>query len=244
MKDVRIGILCFQGAFKEHRYSFEKATQLVDKDIELKVEEVRKPSHLNGLDGLVIPGGESTTMSIFLKIGLKIRLGLAIGVLMTIERVEEGIERSHGCRDHVRAEDFMESLRDWMSKKKAMWGTCAGLILLSNNVLDWKNNSQSLIGGLHVTTVRNSYGRQKDSFEAKLTLDEELGGEFPGIFIRAPSIKSIDSEDVRVLATLDRHPVSVCQNQLLATSFHPELTDDYRFHAFFINMCLNTPSIG
>ena len=157
--------------------------------------EVRLPEQLEGLDGLIIPGGEST----------------AIGKLAVTYGLQEAIRR-------------------YAQQGKPVYGTCAGMILLSNDV----GRDQPLLGVMDVKVERNAFGRQLDSFETDLQIPE-LGDEpFPAVFIRAPKIENV-GEDVDVLAFLpDGTPVAARQDNMLVTAFHPELTDDLRFHRYFL----------
>ena len=190
---MKIGVLALQGDFAEHIAMLKK----------LKVEtvEVRLPEHLKGLDGLIIPGGESTT----------------IGKL---------------------ASDFglMEPLREF-GQRHAIWGTCAGAIFLSKSV----RRDQPLLGLMDIQVERNAFGRQVDSFEADLeipALKKATGrdGPYHAVFIRAPIIESV-GEEAKVLATTpDNRIVAAQQGHLLATSFHPELTRDTRFHEYFLSL--------
>ncbi len=190
---MKIGVLALQGDFAEHIAMLRK----------LKVEavEVRLPEHLQGLDGLIIPGGESTT----------------IGKL---------------------ASDFglMEPLREF-GQRHAIWGTCAGAIFLSKSV----RRDQPLLGLMDIQVERNAFGRQVDSFEADLeipALKKATGrdGPYHAVFIRAPIIESVD-KDAQVLAAIaDNRIVAAQQGHLLATSFHPELTGDLRFHEYFLSL--------
>ncbi|HXF83774.1 MAG TPA: pyridoxal 5'-phosphate synthase glutaminase subunit PdxT [Anaerolineales bacterium] len=192
-KDMKIGVLALQGDFAEHIAMLKR----------LKVEtaEVRLPEHLNGLDGLIIPGGESTT----------------IGKLAT-------------------AFNLMEPLRQF-GQRHAIWGTCAGAIFLSKDA----SREQPLLGLMNIKVQRNAFGRQIDSFEADLDIPElkqATGSETPfhAIFIRAPIIESVTG-DAKVLASLpDGRIVAAQQGHLLATSFHPELTNDTRFHEYFLSL--------
>jgi 5'-phosphate synthase pdxT subunit len=190
---MKIGVLALQGDFAEHIVMLRR----------LKVEpvEVRLPEHLKGLDGLIIPGGESTT----------------IGKLAV-------------------AYDLMEPLR-LFGQRHAIWGTCAGAIFLSKDV----SRDQPLLGLMDIKVERNAFGRQLDSFEADLDIPElkQVTGTvnpYHAIFIRAPIIESV-SGDTKVLSTVpDGRIVAAQQGHLLATSFHPELTDDTRFHEYFLSL--------
>ncbi len=199
---VKIGVLALQGAFIEHVKVLE--------ELGAEVKEVRLPKDMEGLDGLIIPGGEST----------------AIGKLM----VRWGL---------------LQPVKDMVNSGKPVWGTCAGMILLAKDIggLD-----QPLIGLMDIKVKRNAFGSQLDSFEADL-LVKGLGTDaFPGVFIRAPLIESIDeSQGVEKLVVLKEHEVAgseeiivgARQGNLLATAFHPELTNDRRFHQLFLDMVDN-----
>ena len=190
---MKIGVLAIQGDFAEHIVMLKR----------LKVEttEVRLPEHLKSLDGLIIPGGESTT----------------IGKLVI---------------------DFnlMEPLRAF-GQRHAIWGTCAGAIFLSKDI----SRDQPLLGLMDIKVARNAFGRQVDSFEADLDIPElkqVTGSKEPyhAIFIRAPIIESVQG-DAKVLSALpDKRIVAAQQGHLLATSFHPELTNDTRFHEYFLSL--------
>jgi 5'-phosphate synthase pdxT subunit len=190
---MKIGVLALQGDFAEHIAMLKR----------LKVEpaEVRLPEHLQGVDALIIPGGESTT----------------IGKL---------------------AEDFglMEPLRSF-GRQHAIWGTCAGAIFLSRDA----RRSQPLLNLMDITVERNAFGRQVDSFEADLEVAElqrvsASKEPYHAVFIRAPIIQSV-SGGARILAsTADGKIVAAQQGHLLATSFHPELTPDTRFHEYFLSI--------
>lgn len=188
MTPVRIGVLALQGDVREH------AAALRDSDA--SVVEVRRPEELDGLDGLVLPGGESTTMG---------KLAAAYGVL--------------------------EPLRQAVAGGLPVYGSCAGLILLAREVLDGKPGQQ-LVGGLDVAVRRNAFGRQVDSFEAAVEMRGVDGGPVSGVFIRAPWVESTGA-GVEVLAEHAGRIVAVRQGDVLATSFHPELTGDRRVHGLF-----------
>lgn len=208
----RIGVLALQGAFREH--------VKILSDLGAEAVEVRKAEHLRGLDGLVIPGGESTSMGLIAQ-----RWGL------------------------------VDPLRQWVQGGHPTWGTCAGMILLAERATHQKEGGQPLLGGLDVTVDRNFFGRQVHSFVGDLDVPA-LGGEpFPVIFIRAPAITDV-APGVNVLARLplnngqttqperDDVIVAVQQGPLLATAFHPELTDDNRWHDYFLQMVRETRAVG
>ncbi len=187
---MKIGVLALQGAFAEHIAALRR----------LKVEAVpvRLPQELVGLDGLIIPGGESTS----------------IGKLMLDYSLRNEIENL--------AKNGLPIL-----------GTCAGMILLAKRNSDAYTES---LGLMAITVRRNAFGRQKDSFETELSIPA-LGEEpFPGVFIRAPVIEQANGE-VEILARLaDGTGVAARQGKILALAFHPELTDDLRFHQYFIDI--------
>ena len=190
---MRIGILAIQGDFAEHIVML--------KHFGVETVEVRLPGHLEGLDGLIIPGGESTTIG---------KLSMDFGLI-----------------DPLR--EFGES--------HAIWGTCAGAIFLSRDA----RRSQPLLGIMDITVERNAFGRQVDSFEADLDIEplKRATGStaaYHAIFIRAPIIESVHG-DAEVISQLpDGRIVAVRQGRLLATSFHPELTLDVRFHQYFLSL--------
>jgi len=232
MRTITIGIVAIQGGFNEHRTAFEKCSQqlAVRDNTELRVVEVRCADDVSAdLDGVVIPGGESTTMGKFLERG--------------------------GFGDRLKA--FIHSQE---SKRPHVWGTCAGLILLANNIEGQKHGGQFHLGGIDVTVSRNYFGRQINSFEAPVNVpdtvassilgsQENISAEFHGVFIRAPAILSCDGEDVCTIATVKRSRhcdnqsedsviVGAEQGPIMATAFHPELTDDTRWHKYFIERIL------
>jgi 5'-phosphate synthase pdxT subunit len=190
---MKIGVLALQGDFAEHINMLKR----------LKVEtvEVRLPEQLKGLDGLIIPGGESTTIG---------KLAEAYGLIQPLQE---------------------------FGKKHAIWGTCAGAIFLSQDA----RRDQPLLGLMDIKVERNAFGRQVDSFEADLDvplLKQSTGKDDPyhAVFIRAPIIESV-GKDARVLASIgDGRIVAAQQGHLLATSFHPELTTDTRFHEYFLSL--------
>jgi len=190
---MKIGVLALQGAFQEH--------QVILEGLGVEVVQVRLPEQLSGLDGLILPGGESTTIG---------KLAVQYGLLEPL--------RAFG-REH------------------AVWGTCAGAIFLSDDT----HRDQPLLALMDITVQRNAFGRQVDSFEIDLDISglalKEAGDEpFHAVFIRAPLIDSVYGR-ARALATLpDGKIVAAQQGRLLATSFHPELTDDSRFHQYFLTL--------
>jgi len=208
MNDMKIGVLALQGDFAEHSAVLRRMGHTA--------VEVRLPRELEGLDGLIIPGGESTTIG-----KLAVQYGL------------------------------MEPIRE-LARAKPVWGTCAGAIFLSQDA----RRSQPLLGLMDIRVERNAFGRQVDSFETELEVPAlaQLNGQaahgnghlapddkpqprpFHGVFIRAPLIEQV-GPGVDVLARLsDGRIVAARQGHLLATSFHPELTGDDRFHRLFLSL--------
>jgi 5'-phosphate synthase pdxT subunit len=190
---MKIGVLALQGDFAEHVAMLQR--------IGVETVEVRLPGKLENLDGLIIPGGESTT----------------IGKLAV-------------------AYDFMEPLRRFGSEK-AIWGTCAGAIFLSKDT----HRSQPLLGLMDIMVTRNAFGRQVESFEADLEIPalkkvDPSDSLYHAVFIRAPLIETVEN-GAQVLARLpDGRIVAAQQERWLATSFHPELTSDDRFHRYFLTL--------
>lgn len=188
MVEVRVGVLALQGAFREHILDLE--------GLGVSAVAVRLPDQLAGLDGLIIPGGEST----------------AIAKLM-------------------RAYGFYEAVRARHAEGMAVWGTCAGAILMATEITDARADQEPL-GLMDATVRRNAYGRQVDSFEADLEI-ADLDAPFRGVFIRAPLIERV-GEHAEVLASHAGHIVAVRDGDLFATTFHPELTGDPRVHRYFL----------
>jgi 5'-phosphate synthase pdxT subunit len=192
---MRIGVLALQGDFAEHGAVLQR--------IGVVPIEVRLAAHLDGLLGLIIPGGESTTIG---------KLAVDFGLI-----------------DPLRA----------FARQHAVWGTCAGAILLSRDA----RRAQPLLELMDITIRRNAFGRQVDSFEVLLQapalsgVDDGREGPFPAVFIRAPLIERVGA-GVEVVARLqDGTIVAARQGRWLATSFHPELTGDDRFHRYFLRLC-------
>jgi len=185
---MKIGILAVQGAFREH-------AQIVS-GLGAETVLVKQRQHLDGVDGLVFPGGESTS----------------IGRLM----------REYGLIDPI---------RDMAKSGTPMFGTCAGMIIMANRI---QGEAEPHLGLMDVEVNRNSFGRQKDSFEADLQI-QGIVGDFPAVFIRAPHIAAVGA-DVKILSHYGERIVAVQQDNLLAISFHPELTGDSRIHAYFLDI--------
>lgn len=184
---MKIGVLALQGAFIEHIKMLQ--------GLGAEAVEVRLPDQLEHVDGLIIPGGESTT----------------IGKLAVMY-------------------NFMEPLRQF-AQTKPVWGTCAGMIFMAKEI----GMDQPLLGIMDIVVERNAFGRQVDSFITDLTV-EGMDAPFRAVFIRAPKLVEVKGS-ARVIGTLaDGTAVAARQNQWLVTSFHPELTEDARFHEYFLHM--------
>ncbi len=195
---MKIGVLASQGAFAEHIAILHQ----------LKVEAlpIRLPRELAGLDGLIIPGGESSSIS-------KLMLDY----------------------------NLMNEVRNLAENGLPILGTCAGMILLASEVSDLDVEP---LGVMNITVRRNAFGRQIDSFEAELSMPVLGEKPFPGIFIRAPLIEQANGE-VEILARLNSDiGVAARQGKLLASAFHPELTDDLRFHQYFIDIVTGNRKFG
>ena len=190
---MKIGLLALQGDFAEHIAMLKR--------LNVETSEVRLPEHLNDLDGLIIPGGESTTIG---------KLAVAYNLLEPLKQ---------------------------FGQRHAIWGTCAGAIFLSKDI----GRDQPLLGLMDIKVQRNAFGRQVDSFETDLDIPElknTTGSDAPyhAVFIRAPIIESVHG-DAKILASVsDGRIVAAQQGHLLATSFHPELTNDTRFHEYFLSL--------
>lgn len=186
---MKIGVLDLQGAVREHVNLLEECG--------CEVIRIKTVEQLANIDGLVMPGGESTT----------------IGKLM----VKYG---------------FVDAILAKAQQGMPIYGTCAGMILLAKNLV---NNQQPLLSLMDITVQRNGFGRQINSFEADLVI-EQIGEPFRAVFIRAPYIHSVDKDDVQVLAKFENKIVMARQANYLVSAFHPELTNDKRIHQYFLNM--------
>ena len=194
----RIGVLAAQGAFSEHIATL--------KQLGAEAIPVRLPRDLENLDGLIIPGGESTTIS---KLMLDYRL--------------------------------TDRIKQLAKAGLPVFGTCAGMILLADDVPD---SEVKPLGLMHIRVRRNAFGRQKESFETELAIPALGKKPFPAVFIRAPKIERLNN-GVEVLAEMnDGSPAAVRQDKLLASAFHPELTGDLRFHRYFLDIITNNKAKG
>jgi pyridoxal 5'-phosphate synthase pdxT subunit len=193
---VTVGVLALQGDVREHLGALAESDALA--------RPIRRPEELDAVDALVLPGGESTTMS---------KLAVTFGLLDPIrKRIADGMP---------------------------VYGSCAGMIMLATTVLDGRADQESF-AGIDMVVRRNAFGRQVDSFEAAVTVDEVAGGDFHAVFIRAPWVEEVGA-GVRVMGRVTSGPaagriVAVRQGNLLATAFHPELTGDLRVHRYFVEM--------
>lgn len=186
---MKVGVLALQGAFREHRIMLEHCG--------VEAVEIRKPDELDDVAGLIIPGGESTT----------------IGKML----IDWGL---------------MEKIKSRAADGMAIYGTCAGMIVLARDIIA---SDQPRLGLMNIKVRRNASGRQRESFEADLNVPEFGPEPVRAVFIRAPYIEEVGPE-VKVLASVDKYAVVARQEKLLATSFHPELTRDDRIHKYFIAM--------
>lgn len=185
---MKIGVLALQGAVAEHIRSIELAGA--------EGVAIKKKEELQEIQGLIIPGGESTT----------------IGKLM-------------------RKYDFMDAIREFSAEGKPVFGTCAGLIVLAKTI---EGQDEAHLELMDMTVARNAFGRQRESFEADLDV-KGIDEPIRAVFIRAPLIRGV-GEQVEVLSSYNGEIVAARQGHLLASSFHPELTDDYRLHQYFVEM--------
>ena len=186
-----VGVLAIQGDYREHRTLLES--------LGADVKEIRLPDQLDEVDGLIIPGGESTT----------------IVQLIDIYNMREKL------RERV------------LSEGMPTWGTCAGTIVMAQKLSDHRPDPLKL---MNIEVSRNAFGRQVDSFETDLEVEDMDGPPYHAVFIRAPVVDTI-GEGVRIISSLDDgRPVAVRQGHMLATAFHPELTNDPRMHKLFLQM--------
>ena len=191
---MKVGVLALQGAFKLHVQALER--------LGVEAIEVRSLENFGASEALIIPGGESTTMSFLLE-----------------------------------SSGIFDSLQERSNNGMPILGTCAGMILLSSKITDGRNDQKPL-NLIDIEVRRNGYGRQIDSFESDLLI-EGFNSSFRGVFIRAPLVENV-SEKVEVLAEINGRPVMCRQDSIIVTSFHPELADDDRIHAEFLELVSNS----
>ena len=186
-----VGVLAIQGDYREHRTLLES--------LGADVKEIRLPDQLDEVDGLIIPGGESTTIVQLIDI--------------------------YNMREKLRERVLNEGM--------PTWGTCAGMIVMAHKLSDHRPDPLKL---MNIEVSRNAFGRQVDSFETDLEVEDMDGPPYHAVFIRAPVVATI-GEGVRIISSLDDgRPVAVRQGHMLATAFHPELTNDPRMHKLFLQM--------
>ena len=192
---LRVGVLALQGDFREHAH--------VLRELGAHVDLIRRPEELDRIDGLVIPGGESSVM--------------------------DKLARTFGLAEPLKA-----AIRGGLP----VYGTCAGLIMLADTIIDGMNGQQSL-GGLDIVVRRNAFGSQTASFETDL--DIAVLGQQPvhAVFIRAPVVETIGARATALASLEDGRCVAVEQGNLLGTSFHPEITGEYRFHQYFLQKVMS-----
>lgn len=193
--NMQVGVLALQGAFAAHSDCLTS--------IGVQSVEVRTPEQLSSVDALLMPGGESSTMSQLLE--------------------------SSGLFDPVAIR-----IKDGMP----VFGTCAGMILLASEILDGRSDQRNF-SAIDISVRRNAFGRQVDSFESTISTDV---GDFQGVFIRAPRIERVGA-DVQVLGSIANEPVLVRQGNVLAASFHPELSNDARLHEYFVSITANRKKV-
>lgn len=192
VRQLRVGVLALQGDVREHAH--------VLTDLGAQVTTVRRPAELTEVDGLVLPGGESSVI--------------------------DKLSRAFGMR---------EPIREAIAAGMPVYGTCAGLILLADRITDGIAGQQTF-GGLDVTVRRNAFGSQVDSFEVELDVPVLDAPPVHAVFIRAPLVEEAGDEVERLATLEDGRIVAVRQGGLLGTSFHPEVTGEFRFHRLFLDM--------
>ena len=186
---MKIGVLAIQGSFIEHINCLKK--------LKVTAELVKYKEQLDKIDALIIPGGESTCISIIA--------------------------------------NWKNEINDFIRKNKPIWGTCAGIILLAENIIE-NNKSNKIWGGISCSIKRNFYGSQFESFTTQLDYPKEFNkkGTFSAIFIRAPSIINVE-DNINILLKHDNNIIAIQQNNILGTTFHPELTSDLSWHKYFLS---------
>ena len=193
--NMQVGVLALQGAFAAHSDCLTS--------IGVQSVEVRNPEQLSSVDALLMPGGESSTMSQLLD-----------------------------------SSDLFDPIAKRVAEGMPVFGTCAGMILLASEILDGRSDQRNF-SAIDISVRRNAFGRQVDSFEATISTDV---GDFQGVFIRAPRIERVGA-DVQVLGSIGDEPVLVRQGNVLAASFHPELSNDARLHEYFVSIVANRKKV-
>jgi 5'-phosphate synthase pdxT subunit len=206
--ELNIGILSIQGDIEENVISCKESLKQLR--IDGNIIQIKNYEQINDIDGLIIPGGESTVMSTIMAL------------------------------DNQNWEILKQKIRNGLP----VFGTCAGMIILSKRAQDktTRKLNQKLLENLDILVERNAFGRQRESFETNLNIPILGEKPFRGIFIRGPIVKEV-GKDVKILAKYDNKIVAVIQNNILGTSFHPELAEDNRLHSYFINMILEHKSL-
>ncbi|PAA70402.1 hypothetical protein BOX15_Mlig026956g1 [Macrostomum lignano] len=226
MPQLKIGLLAIQGAFIEHRNLLESAVEQLQQEQRQKQQNSKD---CYSVEAIEVRRGDQLTEDLDALI-------IPGGESTTVAKF-------------MQQNGLLDAYKVWFSEtnpRAVVWGICAGLIALSDRVVDMKTGGQTLIQGLAVTTDRNFYGRQRESFECQIELKpvediSDCNESFPGVFIRAPKILSVEKpESVRVLATVNSYPVAVAQDRILACSFHPELTEDPRLHLVLLKIVLRS----
>jgi pyridoxal 5'-phosphate synthase pdxT subunit len=187
---MKIGVLALQGGVLEHLQHLER--------LGVEAVEVRKNEDLKNIDGLILPGGESTTIGHLLKVT-----------------------------------NIMDNLKNMILNGFPVWGTCAGMILLAREI---ENDDRTHLSVMNVKVKRNAYGSQLNSFMTSEHVPAVSSSKLPMVFIRAPYITSV-GEKTEVLLKIEDHIVAAKEGNMLATSFHPELTDNLEFHKYFVKIC-------
>lgn len=187
---MNVGVLGLQGDYQAHKNILDS--------LKVKSKTIKSPIELQDVDALILPGGESTTLSKLLE-----------------------------------SSELFETLKKLIQEKMPIMATCAGMILLAKEVIN-STKEQKFLSVLDAVIVRNAYGSQLESFEAELEVKELSPPKFHAVFIRAPKVESV-GPDVKVLASFEGVPVMIRQDNILAMSFHPELTQDSRIHRYFLN---------